>query len=339
MNYNELMENASIIAKTYSDNEVLDMSKDLSYEDRMKFDYKIKCIKNSTSYQENFVSLYHKKEFIKKLVSNDELEYIVKNFNKIIQISADLVDTPLSYLKRNENKISKEKLDKIEERIANCTSMYYPNNKEEDRARLKDVLCKAARLEGTNLLDLRNHDYGCYSKVFKLNNKIIKVGFRRECPEIPENNRILIPYFKGNIGPDFVEVTDYVPSIGNVTDEELYEVYKDIRDLGLIWMDVGKDNLAKVSSDIITANYERRKDLTNKGIIKNPNLVYEINDVLIIDLDHIYKEDDEYNIERRREKQTELRRSTIEKLEARYNKETSKGITLKKSLFDYPEYY
>ncbi len=339
MNYNELMENANLIAKIYSDKEVLDMSKDLSFEDRMKFNYKIKCIKNDTSYQETFVSFCHRKDFIKKLVCNDELDYIVNNFNKIIQRSADLVDTPLSYLKRNENKINREDLDKIEERIANCTSIYYPNNKEEDRARLKDVLCKTAKLEGTNLLDIRNFNYGCYSKVFKLNNKIIKVGYRRECPEIPENNRILIPYFKGNIGPDFVEVTDYVPSIGNVTDEELYEVYKNIRDLGLIWMDAGKDNLAKVSSDIITANYKRRKDLTNKGIIKNPNLVYEISDVLIIDLDHIYKDDDEYNIERIREKQSELRRSTIEKLENRYNEETNKGITLKKAMYDYPEYY
>ena len=339
MNINELMENASLIARTYSDKEVLDISKDLSYEDRMKFDYKIKCIKTNTSYQESFSSLYHREEFVKKLVCNNELDYIVNNFNKIVQRAADLVDTPLSYLKRNENKISKEALDKIEERIANCTSMYYPNNKEEDRARLKDVLSKTAKSEGTNLLDIRNFNYGCYSKVFKLNNKIIKVGYKRECPEIPENNRILIPYFKGKIGPDFVEVTDFVPSIGNVTDEELYEVYKDVRELGLIWMDAGKDNLAKVSSDILTANYKRRKDLTDKGIIKNPNLVYEINDVLIIDLDHIYKDDDEYNIERIREKQTDVRRSTIEKLENRYNEETSKGITFKKAMYDYPEYY
>ncbi len=199
MNYNELMENANLIAKIYSDKEVLDMSKDLSFEDRMKFNYKIKCIKNDTSYQETFVSFCHRKDFIKKLVCNDELDYIVNNFNKIIQRSADLVNTPLSYLKRNENKINREDLDKIEERIANCTSIYYPNNKEEDRARLKDVL--------------------------------------------------------------------------------------------------------------------------------------------IIDLDHIYKDDDEYNIERIREKQSELRRSTIEKLENRYNEETNKGITLKKAMYDYPEYY
>lgn len=339
MKFDELMENATIIANTYSDNDILTMSNELDYNERLKFDYKIRCIKENTTYQDNYADIYHKDEFVRRLIKNDELDYIVKNIDKIITISASLNDMPLSYLKRNMNKINKEDLEKIEIQIAKVASIH--NSRDEDRIIiLKDLLKKVAKDENKTLLDIRNLSHGCYSKVFKINNKIVKIGYKRECPDIPENNRILYPYFKGYIGADYVEVTDYVVGIGDATYEEMYEVYKDIRDEGLIWIDPAKENLARVSSDILYKNNQRRKDLTNKGIVNNPKHVPEIKDILVIDLDHITTEDDDYTIEKVRDKLSTERLVILDSFEERYRKETNKGITFKKSMsYDEPIYY
>ncbi len=339
MNYKELVENAEWIVNHYDKKDILIMSNDLKYDDRLKFLYKTYCISNNKDFKESFASYYYEEEFLKQLVSNNELEYIVKNINKIIKRADSLKDIPLSYLKNNEDKINMEDLDRIEDAIAKATSMYYPNTKEKDMIKLKELLSKTAREENTTLLDLRSIDYGCYSKVYKLKNKIVKVGYKRECPDMPENNRILYPYYKGYIGSDYVEITDYVNSIGKITDEELYDVYRDIRNEGLVWLDPGKENLARISSDILYKMHNRRKDLTNKGIIKNDKHVTELKDILLIDLDHVVFEDDDDNIERIRKKLSEVRLSMLDRLEIRYCNEMKKSLVFKKSVSDYPVFY
>jgi len=339
MDYKTLMYNINVILKKYSKKEILILSNDLKYEERLKFLYKVDCLLQNKSYQESFASYCYEEEFLKELINNNELEYIVNNIDKIIIRSNSLKDIPLSYLKENEDKISKKDMMKIETSIARATSMYYPNTKEEDMIKIKDLLSKVAKDENTTLLDLRTIDYGYYSKVYKIKNKIVKVGYKRECPNIPDNNRILYPYFKGYIGSDYVEVTDYISEIGNITDDEIYEVYKDIRNEGLIWLDPGKENLARVSSDILYKMNQRRKDLTDKGIIDNNKHVVELKDILLIDLDHIVFENDDDNIERIRRKLSEPRLAMLDRLEIKYCNEMNKNLVFKKALSDYPIFY
>ena len=339
MNYEELMNNIDIITKNYNERQLLTLSKTLKYEQRLNFHYKIDCYLNNKPYNEIVATYNYQDKFIKKLENNNELEYIVKNIHKIIKNSSTLKDTPLLYLKQNENKISKDDLNKIEATIAKSTSMYYPNIKKENLDKLTELLKNTAREEGTTLLDIRYMNYGAYSEVFRIKSKIIKVGYTRECPNIPENNRILIPYFKGNIGSDFIEINDYINSIDSITNEDVYTVYKDIRDEGLIWLDPGKENIAKVSNDILSKINLRRKNLTDKGIIKNNNHIPETKDILLIDLDHIVFENDLEKIEKIRRNLSEGRNATLDRLENRYSKETKKAKVLKKTLLDYLEYY
>ena len=339
MNYEELMNNINIIAKKYNDKELLSLSKTLEYKQRLNFHYKINCYLNNTPYKEILATYNYQDKFIKKLEDNDELEYIVKNIHKIIKNSSVLKDTPLLYLKQNENRINKEDSNRIESTIAKTTSMYYPNIEKENLDKLTELLKSTAREENTTLLDIRYIGYGAYSEVFRIKSKIIKVGYKRECPNIPENNRILIPYFKGNIGSDFIEINDYISNIGKITTEDVYSVYKDIRDEGLIWLDPGKDNIAKVSDEILYKINLRKNNLTNKGIIKNNNHIPEQKNILLIDLDHIIFENDEEKIEKIRKNLSEERNATLDKLETRYCKETKKAKVLKKTLSDHFDYY
>ena len=334
MDYNELMENAELIASKYNDKEILDMSKDLPFEQRMNFSYKIECIRIHTSYQETYASIMHREKFVENLIANNEFDYIVNNIDFIIQKSADLKDIPLSYLKRNLDKITPEQMSHIEDIITHATSMRYPNVNEEDMEKLKGILLDTAKATCGSILDIRNIGFGCSAKVFRINDRIVKVGYNRDVRDIPQNSRILYPYFKGNVGADYVEVNDFIPNIRkieriqDVTDddiEDMYKVYKDIRDEGLIWVDVSPNNMGTVSPEMIAKNDERKKDLSSKGIIPNPKYSdKETKDKLIIDLDTIIFEDDEYMYNILKNKMDVGKQVMLDSLEERYQAEKSK---------------
>ena len=334
MNYKELMDNAKLIAEKYTDKEIMDMSKDLSFDERMSFSYMIECIKTNTSYQGSFVGLMHREKFIEKLVENDEFDYIVNNIDHIILRSASLVDNPLLYLKKNLDRITSEQMSHIEDLITHATSMYYPNVKEGSMERLKEILVGTAKATGGTLLDIRNCGHGCSSKTFRINSRVVKVGYRRDIKDLPQSNRILYPYFKGNVGADYVEVNDFIDNVKEVnystgvTDEDvedLYEIYRDIRDEGLIWVDAWPDNFGVVSPEILAKSEERKADLTDKGIIPNPRYVGgPAKNKLIIDLDFIVFEDDEYNYRKLKDNMDVCKQMMIDNLEMRYQEEKAK---------------
>ena len=334
MDYKELMDNAELIAANYDDKQILDMSKDLPFDERMNFSYKIECIRNKTSYQESFAGLMHREKFTEMLVDNDELDYIIGNIDKVIYLSAHLKDVPLDYLKKNIDRITPEQMSHIEDAITHATSIFYPNVREGSMEKLKKILYDTAKETGGTILDIRNWKYGCYSKTFRINSRVVKVGHGRDIKELPQSNRILYPYFKGNVGADYVEVNDYIENVRKVDPdrgiteedfEDIYEIYKDVRDEGLIWVDAWADNFGTVTPEQLAASEKRKTDLTDKGIIPNPGYVGgPAKNKLIIDLDFIVFEDDEYNYNKLKDNMDVCKQMVLENLERRYQEEKAK---------------
>ena len=61
----------------------------------------------------------------------------------------------------------------------------------------------------------------------------------------------MVFFWKNEENKIFLEVTERVDTKTEVTTEELYQLYKKIRALGLVWTDVAKRNVGRLKKDNI----------------------------------------------------------------------------------------
>ena len=90
-----------------------------------------------------------------------------------------------------------------------------------------------------------------------------------------------------------VEVIEKVDTDINITDDELYEIYKQFRLLGLIWLDVKVENVGRLLKDNII-HYKKAlyPDPITRGLFGDENeIILKKGDYVVCDLDHIVFED------------------------------------------------
>jgi len=150
---------------------------------------------------------------------------------------------------------------------------------------------------------------GVYSKAFGVGSKVIKVGNDAMTYNIPKNSlRFLQPLVRHQQeGEGRIEISEKVDMKTKVSEEELYEVYADIRKEGMIWTDAKYDNVGRLIKDNVVhfKNFvhknpgdEEKVQLDVKpyapnlgfGDSQNPE-VLEAGKVVVIDLDFIFPED------------------------------------------------
>lgn len=160
--------------------------------------------------------------------------------------------------------------------------------------------------ENKKWIDIEKLNKGSYSVVYKIGDKILKVGDIRETYNIPNHSRILQPLIRTNFtqkngNEDFacVEVSNCIDTYFSREEQrntdKLYEVYKELREAGIIWTDVRWNNVGKLKQSNI-------QTLNNKKFNVNPNSVgfnksidgqqLEKGDIVILDTDYIYNEND-----------------------------------------------
>lgn len=146
---------------------------------------------------------------------------------------------------------------------------------------------------------------GEFSDVYQIGNKIIKLGKKRGTKTFPNNPYIVKPLLRkelelGEKTKIFVEVCEKILT-NCCTKEDVDEIYKKMRRLGLVWIDVKQKNLGKLLKDnkiywnkplspgdtaLMLQEYRGSEEL-KKG------------DVVICDADYIYDESGKnYNIQR-----------------------------------------
>lgn len=217
--------------------------------------------------------------------------------------------------------------------IETVMSRTFPNITDSN---LQWAISKVAKelLQDQNLtLDkMQIYGQGHYSKVIKIGEYVFKVGDKRETPKIKNDKRILQPLFRRRLkGKNeeniFIEVQDVVEKdwYKDLTEEEiedeLYKVYKEIRDRGDKWTDPKKENvgrLLKPNTGIYNINGQQLKGANvAKGFIESENT--EAQDILcageLVVIDTDYKFDDI------NEKIKYAKRSIYKKLEKRYLQE------------------
>lgn len=146
---------------------------------------------------------------------------------------------------------------------------------------------------------------GGYSQTFKVGSKVIKVGAPRKTYNIPNHRRILQPLARVNLTNQYqefigtIEVTDEVDTsreaLSKIKKEDLYRIYKELRDDGIIWTDPKINNLGILKRDNIqTLNGNTfYADSRSLGFINDLKGITTLKkgDIVIVDTDYLYRQD------------------------------------------------
>lgn len=253
------------------------------------------------------------------LIYELKIEVLEKNIDFILE-NLD-VENVLLIKKRTTSEIITEKINnKIKENpekyiSASIKNLYYKMahiKKTDNKERQKniDIIVEVVYLiikdicknEKVNFQDIKLLDSGTYSQVIEVGNKILKIGSTRATNKFPNNPYItsilLRKTFEISDASDlFVEVTEKVDTKTEVTEEELYQLYKKLRDIKLIWADIAPRNVGRLTKDN-KAHWRQELPITDErlgldGYIGNEQL--KKGDLVILDNDHIFSEDTDFS--------------------------------------------
>ena len=233
-------------------------------------------------------------------MSDESLNFVKENIIKFLKYS------DIFFLKKefkDDKKIMSQinnYLDNNPECVINSILTYTHSSSydcKEYHALISILFEDICRSENAKFSEIEYLNTGGFSTVFAVKNKVIKIGKSRETQIFPNNPYIVAPLLRREFIVDgfkvFIEVTERVKT--DVFDEEeLYNLYKNIRNLGLVWGDVAlknagrliKDNKIHWIEDICPSD----ETLGLEPSIKE--VVLPAGSLVVLDADFIYKEGD-----------------------------------------------
>lgn len=241
------------------------------------------------------------------LKNNLYVDKVYQNFDNII--SNNIKDL---YELKKQGTLNKETSTKISKIVQNNEE--YLNNTIEDILKeiygekfnskdfkvgidtIKIIIKELCQNENKTYGDIEYLGKGTFSYVLAVGGKVLKIGIKRYNDSFPNNPYIITPLLRESIKINeenkiFLEVTERVDTKTEVTTEELYQLYKKIRALGLVWTDVAKRNVGRLKKDNIvhwnTPLYPTDEALELKKYINASQL--KKGDLIILDADHIYE--------------------------------------------------
>ena len=241
---------------------------------------------------------------IKKCVKED---YLVKIYKEIKDIYPEEYDKNRFIIEQMyipamellENNVDYSDYDihkmKIDQVLRTCSTIIA-----QDKSKEIEILANFISSSDANS-QIEIAGMGAYSTVIKTGGKVLKIGTERnDNPfEIPYHPRILKPIIrkkdvsKNPEHPLYIEVQDEVDVETEITDEELLEVYIELRKAGIKWCDASKYNLGRPKADNYgypIGGYGPPSNNQSLGLIGKDSLedVKKQGKPVIIDLDYIY---------------------------------------------------
>ena len=231
---------------------------------------------------------------------------IVNNIDYFINNTISLLDLKELLIEYNIPSVDKINyiLDTDREKLV--LDLVYPNTgltidilKQEkiyDTVRL--LVEDLASRENVHLHDIKHIATGGYSNVLQVGSKILKLGKKRKNFSIKNNKRFLAG-FRGEIKSLYFDDVILTYEITETADTEhivniyLYELYKELRDEGLIWTDCHKCNVGILLKD--NKVYYKDIDFVDKnatGYTSENKEILKKGDVVILDNDYIFTIDE-----------------------------------------------
>ncbi len=161
---------------------------------------------------------------------------------------------------------------------------------------IRILIEELANQEDIQLHDIKHLDTGGYSNVLKIGSKVLKLGKKRKNFSVKNNKRFLAcirEEIKSLFSNDIIityEITEMVDTKHNSM-VNIYELYKELRDQGLIWTDCHKDNVGILLKD--NKVYYKGIDKVDRnatGYTTDNTEILKKGDVVIIDNDYIFTE-------------------------------------------------
>lgn len=252
--------------------------------------------------------------YLKNKTEEEKEQLLKENLSKLVeQIDEDNIYNYLE-LKKQDSRIREKLNQKIKENKSRYIEDYIYGRVNKDYAYLDDdmpfLLEKLIEeiLENENL-DWIDIDYiisAGFSSVFEIGSKILKVGEERGTYRIPYDKRILQPLIRINLSDlssdsrGTIEICEKVLTVEDITEEELYQLYKELRERGKIWTDIKIDNLGillkenKRHWNKNIASSKRAVGYIEDEYFDEDDEILQAGEFVIIDSDFIYDENDSY---------------------------------------------
>lgn len=273
--------------------------------------------------------------YSKFLPYNDTITFIKNNIDIIYTHGGNIIDIKrLMELKREDKFVSKINayidnnpyimvnsiIDILKTKILNNKKI----NFNKYRSFIFLLLDEISKNESTSISSTEFIGTGGYSAVFAIKTKVIKIGIERKNPHFPNNPYILKPLLRKTITidniPIFFEVIEKVDTnINDITKEEIYKLYKNIREIGLIWTDVKIDNVGRLIKDNKIYWYENitPSDETLEFTKTIGNHQLKKGELIVLDGDYIYNENDHNINSKMSNLQTEFEKTYQKELKKR----------------------
>lgn len=276
----------------------------------------------------NFTVAILEKTHNASLIMNN-IDYFLLNNSKLLEFKKILVSFDYK-LKYNEeiNDYIDTNPDLIIREIAIFNDIISVDviEKEKYTSFLKQLIEEILQNEKLNYHDIEYLDSGYYSKVYKIGDKVLKIGNERKKFNIPFNKRFLKPLYRQNISSldgkktlFCIEITECVDT-NDITDDDVYKVYKELRDEGLIWTDCKRSNLGRLKKDNkIYFDGITSVSKNSTGYLDDNDEILKKGELVIIDNDYIFPETEFFDLYDG--DYSSLAFEIFKKYENRYNKE------------------
>lgn len=218
-------------------------------------------------------------------IENAQNLYALMNFVKDDSFAFSQVK---DYIDNNEEKA----INSIFCETDHLTKIKDPSLKDIIRLMILDVM----KNENVNFSDI-TYNGGGFSRVLLIGDKVIKLGNRAtKC--FPNNPYIIAPLLRKELEFNgetcFAEITERVDINTKPSKEELYQLFKNLRDLGLVWTDIKETNVGRLKRKNIIY-WRENLNISDDVLGLNPKRgtkILEEGDLVILDADFIYDEND-----------------------------------------------
>lgn len=313
-------DNAEMINEEFGVTVIFDIATQMGFIEGLRFIRKVMGNKG----------FYTINEYLEDLQNIGKLDYMIDNMEEIISICDINRNTGIEVLKKlremDEEKF-KENYPVIIGKMASA------NEKKWDKKFLDSltmIINEIAQNEKTDLSNLKYVTSGSFSDVYRIGNKVIKFGKKRVTDKIPYHRRVLQPLLRRKLdtgnGNLYIEISEYIKRDNiDLEEDEIYQIYKELRNDRIIWVDAREANLGRLEKDNI-AYFNTELNVKNESVGYIPETIekdkpLQEGDLVIIDTDLLFREE-EFN-EEILEKMS-INSYYYEKFEERYQNEKNK---------------
>lgn len=161
---------------------------------------------------------------------------------------------------------------------------------------IKLIILDVMKNENAKFSDI-TYNGGGFSRILLIGDKVIKLG-DRVTKSFPNNPYIVAPLLRKELNINnercFAEVTERVDTSTRPSKEELYQLFKNLRDLGLKWTDIKESNVGRLKKKNII-HWQENLNPTEEVLgleSKRKDLILDEGELVILDADFIYDEND-----------------------------------------------